>query len=106
MATGDGSSYSVDAGHLQTASGNFNSQVQTLEDTLRSITNIVEGLQASWTGAASESFQQAMIEWKTSVHNLNQALEVISQNVNKSGISYSEVENSVNNAFKGMTGFK
>jgi WXG100 family type VII secretion target len=98
--------FQVNPNDLQQAANDFNRNVQTLEDTLRTITNTVEMLRGSWKGNASESFDQAMIEWKTSVHNLNQALEVISQNVNKSGISYSEVENAVNNAFKGMSGFK
>jgi WXG100 family type VII secretion target len=96
---------SVDTNALHSASGSFNAQVQNLEDALRTITNTVEGLQASWKGNASASFQQAMMEWKTSVHNLNQALETISHNVNMSGNSYDEVESTVTNAFKGLTGY-
>ena len=105
MAIGDGSSFAVNTGDLHTAAANFNNNVQTLEDTLRTITNTVEMLRGSWKGNASASFEQAMIEWKTSVHNLNQALETISKNVNQSGINYKEVDDAANNAFKGMAGF-
>jgi WXG100 family type VII secretion target len=98
--------FQVNPNELQSASTSFNANVQQLEDTLRTITNIVEGLRASWKGTANESFEQAMLQWKTSVHNLNQALDVISQNVNKSGISYQDTENSINSAFKGLDGFK
>lgn len=97
--------FQVNPNELQSASGSFNTNVQNLEDTLRTITNIVEGLRASWKGGANESFEEAMLQWKTSVHNLNQALDVISQNVNKSGMSYQDTEQSINSAFKNLQGY-
>lgn len=77
-------------GHIERLSAEVNGMTGTLAD-----------LEASWTGTASASFQEAFRSWRSAQAQMEQAVAQINQALATAGTQYAETEAANSRMFAG-----
>ena len=67
---------------------------ESTEATLKSVWDIVVGLQSEWTGQAATAFSNMMTRFDRNAKDLNAALEAIAEQLMAAGSTYQEQEES------------
>ncbi len=78
----------------------FNNKVAEFEQALAQINSAIQQVGATWVGQGYMSFNEVMVKWHSEVNTLNQTLQEISANVNRSSTQYSETDAGVAQGFK------
>ncbi|HTK06040.1 MAG TPA: WXG100 family type VII secretion target [Ktedonobacteraceae bacterium] len=86
-------------GDMERAVSQFNARYAEFEQALTQITGAIEQLGATWVGQGFNSFQAAMTNWHSQATTLNQTLDEISKDVNRSSTSYQEHDTNIAQGF-------
>lgn len=93
--------YNVDA--TEVAAG-ATSALQTA-DAIRAAVSVMmaqlTGLQASWGGAASASFQSVITQWQATQVQVEASLESVSAALNQASVTYTDAESAATALFAG-----
>lgn len=91
--------FHVDSQQIASAS----MQAANTADEIRSSTTammvLLEGLPASWGGAASASFQDLISQWRLTQAQVEQSLTAISAQLQQAAATYSEAETRASSLF-------
>ncbi len=93
--------YNVDAGEVAAGAA---SALQTA-DAIRSAVSVMmaqlTGLEASWGGAASMSFQSVIAQWQATQVQVEASLESVSAALNQASVTYADAESAATALFAG-----
>ena len=87
----------VNFGEIAAASQSINSTSNTLDTLLGDLKRNLAPIGASYTGAASEAWQQKQQEWDRAYADLQQVLSSIAAAVGQAGENYQATENANRN---------
>ena len=77
---------------MQAAANEFSSRANEFNGSLRSINSEMASLQATWTGAASNQFNQAMDNWENSFQKVINELLVMMETMGVTTTGYRQSE--------------
>ena len=83
----------VNFGEIAAASQSINSTSSTLDSLLSDLKSNLAPIGASYTGAASEAWQEKQRQWDTAYADLRQVLSSIASAVGQAGENYQATEN-------------
>lgn len=89
----DSGELKVSFGSLEAASADIQSSAGNLEGRLDQLESELAPLRADWTGAASESYQQAKVKWDSAMADIRALLSDIGRTVSASNSDYQATEN-------------
>jgi WXG100 family type VII secretion target len=84
--------FKVNFAALDTAAADINAAGRALQARLDDLDRSLQPLQADWTGAASESYQQARAKWTQAIGDMNTLLGEVGRAVQESGAGYTDAE--------------
>jgi len=82
----------VTFGSLESAAGNIGTQAHKVQASLEDLKSFLAPLVASWTGQASEEYQQHQKQWDTAATDLQQVLASIGTAVQNAAQEYQQGE--------------
>ena len=83
----------VNFGGLDTAAADINSSANQIEGRIDQLESELAPLRADWTGAASESYQQAKVKWDAAMADMKTLLAEVGMSVSTSNSDYQATEN-------------
>lgn len=84
--------FTVDSDRIHAANSTIQATIQRLQSEVSNLHGQLGGLQDSWQGAASSSFQELMLRWRASADALEQNLGQIGQALGMAANQYQEIE--------------
>ena len=84
--------FTVDSERIHAANSSIQATIQRLQTEVNSLHGQLGGLQDSWQGSASASFQELILRWRTSADALEQSLGQIGQALSMAATQYQEIE--------------
>lgn len=84
--------FKVNFGALETAAADIGGSGRALQNRIDELDRALQPLQVDWTGAASESYQQARAKWTQAIGDMNNLLGEVGRAVTQSGSGYTDAE--------------
>jgi early secretory antigenic target protein ESAT-6 len=84
--------FKVNFAALETAASDISAAGRQLQSRLDELDRSLQPLQSDWTGAASESYQQARAKWTQAIGDMNNLLTEVGRAVTQSGSGYTDAE--------------
>jgi early secretory antigenic target protein ESAT-6 len=78
----------VTFGGLEAAAGNINTQAGKVQSSLDDLKSFLQPLVASWTGTASEEYQQHQRKWDQAAADIQQVMAAIGTAVQNAASDY------------------
>ena len=91
--------FTVDTERIQAASGDIGRIAGDIEQSVAAMMVRLNGLQSSWSGAASSEFQAAVADWQSVQTRVRENLATIGTLTSRAGTSYQSTEDSVRGLF-------
>lgn len=88
-----GGELKVNFGSLEAAAADIASGARGLESRLDRLESELAPLRSDWTGAASEAYQVAKVEWDRATADINTLLSDLGRAVAQSNTEYQNAEN-------------
>ncbi|GAA2523380.1 MAG: WXG100 family type VII secretion target [Kocuria sp.] len=82
----------VDSDTIAAKSQQAHGHIERLSAEVNGMTGTLADLEASWTGTASASFQEAFRSWRSAQAQMEQAVAQINQALAAAGTQYAETE--------------
>ena len=84
--------FTVDSERIHAANSTIQATIQRLQSEVTNLHGQLGGLQESWQGVASNSFQELIFRWRISADALEQNLGQIGQALSMAASQYQEIE--------------
>ena len=84
--------FTVDSERILAANANIQGTISRLQQEVTSLQTQLGGLSDSWQGAASVSFQELMVRWRTTSDQVEAQLGQIGQALSYAAQQYSDIE--------------
>lgn len=89
----------ADTAAIQAAASKFSSQSTQLAELISSVTGDIQGLSGLWDGPAHAQFVVLTSEWTKDIQSIQQILVEVAQRVDKAGLGYEDLDNSIRASF-------
>ncbi len=93
--------YNVDAAQIAAASASANQTADNIRAAVASMMAQLTGLEATWGGAASASFQSVIAQWQATQVQVEAALESVGVALAQASSTYSDAESAATALFAG-----
>lgn len=93
--------YHVDSQQVSLAAATADQSSATIRAEVATMMAILQGLSASWGGAASTQFQGVIEQWQATQFQVESALTAISGQLGQAAITYAEAESQASSLFAG-----
>ncbi|MFM1984562.1 MAG: hypothetical protein RL723_997 [Actinomycetota bacterium] len=84
--------FSVDSEQVMAANANIQITISKLSSEADSLLNQLQSLQASWTGAAANSFQDLVFRWRATATAVDAQLGELGNALGIAAAQYAEIE--------------
>ena len=84
--------YRVDSNQMISATATVRGSMARIQSEVAGLLGQLTGLQATWSGQASDSFQGVVTQWRATQHQVEESLEAINQALGQAGQHYAEAE--------------
>jgi WXG100 family type VII secretion target len=98
-----GGGYGAQTADMSTAAGHVQQVNQSIQNELKALQGRLEPLAAGWQGDAAKAFHGLMARWNSDAASLQQALQDIGTQIQKSGQSYEQNEAAQSSGFSKIT---
>ena len=93
--------YNVDAVEISAASAAANQTADNIRASVATMMTQLLGLEASWGGAASSSFQGVIAQWQATQVQVESSLEAVGAALSQASATYTEAESAAASLFAG-----
>ncbi|HET8840356.1 MAG TPA: WXG100 family type VII secretion target [Ktedonobacteraceae bacterium] len=90
----------ADTAAIQAAASKFSSQATQLGELISAVTGDINALSGLWEGQGYQQFINLTTEWNKDIQSIQQVLVEVSQRVDKAGIGFSDLDQSVAASFR------
>lgn len=84
--------FSVDSEQVMAANASIQATIGRLNQEVDSLHGQLQNLQNSWTGLASNSFQELVVKWRSTATAVDQQLSEIGHALSFAATQYAEIE--------------
>lgn len=93
--------FQVDSNQVTAAAAHANQSSLTIQAEVARMMSLLRGLEGSWVGAASASFQGLIEQWQLTQVQVEESLRAISTQLDAAAHTYSEAEAAAASMFRG-----
>lgn len=93
--------FNVDSNHVSSAASTADMSAQTIRSEVASMMAFLQGLQDTWGGAASVSFQGVIEQWRATQAQVEDSLTTIGSHLHQAAATYSDAESQATSLFVG-----
>jgi len=86
------SHFTVDSEQVLAANGTIHATIGRLQTEINALHGQLQGLQSSWQGVASNSFQELVVRWRTTQSSVEAQLAEIGSALAMAAQQYAEIE--------------
>ncbi|WP_243062612.1 WXG100 family type VII secretion target [Humibacter sp. RRB41] len=84
--------YRVDSDQMISATAAVRSSMSRIQSEVAGLLGQLTGLQGTWSGQASDSFQGVVTQWRATQQQVEESLAAINQALGQAGQHYAEAE--------------
>lgn len=94
-----GQQFGTQVEQMQAAANHVADVNQSVQGQLSALSNQLAPLAGAWQGQASTAFHMLIERWNTNARSLNEALSAIGEQIQGSGATYAQADESENQTF-------
>lgn len=91
--------FHVDSQQVALAATTADRSAASIRAEVAQMMSFLQGLEASWSGAAAQSFQSVLEQWRATQAQVDESLSLISAHLQQASHTYAEAEQSATSLF-------